>query len=1025
MIMNKRILLAGFSFLLFLAILLTLSTGNDTAQGKTITVDDDGGADYEVIQDAIYGAQAGDEIRVYDGVYYDTLWVDRSLSFVGNGSETTVIDGTGGDRSHVVQINANWVNVTGFTITGSENADGINSYNYDHITLTNNNISGNGQYGVFMELGNQYTIEDNNISHNNRRQGGAGWGGMKLSRSWYGEVHNNTFLNNYHEALRLSSSHNFNVTNNIITGTTGLYGIYLDPVSDSLFQNNTITDNNASGIWAMNSWDNHYLGNTISRNQEAIYGDTYGFFIQHSRGNLIMGNAISNSQAGDGLHLISSSELQVSQNTITHNLNQGIYMRNLDNATFSLNNLSWNGRSGICLNKSRDNLVIDNTILDNNYGDKVYYNGGINLDEAKNNTFEHNLIERSQVYGVRIYYSHNNTFSFNRVLRTITGQGAFLWESNANVFESNEFSENDGSGLQLEYARDNRILNNTLDKNTKRSNSDAVIWVVSSPGTLVFNNSVTNTVTGHGIQAFESQGASFLQNTITGSGGHGFRILQMDGVEFAYNTIMNNNDTGIFVDYRSENNILHHNTIIDNENDAFDEGENNHWDNGSAGNFWDNYSGEDSDKDGIGETGFAIEGGTGLDRYPLMRPFDVVVPVAVAGPDQETSQDGEVMLDGSASSDNLWIVSWNWSFVHDDSDQELTGEAVDFEFLIVGNYEVTLTVTDAGGNTDTDTLWVRVSDTTPPVADAGADQMVAQGVSVLFDGSGSSDNGDVVNWTWSFSEYGENITLYGTMGNHVFTEMGGHEITLRIRDAVGLESTDVFQVNITDGTLPVAEAGSDVAVMEGETVTLDGRASTDNVGIVNWSWSFQDGGNMILYGSTVTHSFRTPGEYSIQMEVRDAAGYKDTDTVTITVEAASVAETGRITGSIGDNKGRNPVGVIIILLMVEENGTASYQGIQVTDASGAFSFENLTPGDYYLVPQDFVPPNNESRKLDPHWFGSFQVKAGETTVQELWIGYVDEDEDEGFLAGFGMELLIPALLFLALVWRRRRDGPGV
>jgi nitrous oxidase accessory protein NosD len=50
--------------------------------------------------------------------------------------------------------------------------------------------------------------------------------------------------------------------------------------------------------------------------------------------------------------------------------------------------------------------------------------------------------------------------------------------------------------------------------------------------------------------------------------------------------------------------------------------ENNIWDNGEEGNYWDDYSGSDINGDGIGDTPYTIyENFT--DLYPLTTPFDI------------------------------------------------------------------------------------------------------------------------------------------------------------------------------------------------------------------------------------------------------------------------------------------------------------------------------------------------------------------------------------------------------------------
>jgi len=85
---------------------------------------------------------------------------------------------------------------------------------------------------------------------------------------------------------------------------------------------------------------------------------------------------------------------------------------------------------------------------------------------------------------------------------------------------------------------------------------------------------------------------------------------------------ISNNDDGIHLYSSSDNNIFYHNNFLDNNQNAYDECD-NIWDNGypSGGNFWDDYMGNDTDGDGIGDTPYPIPSGDSEDRYPLMEPW--------------------------------------------------------------------------------------------------------------------------------------------------------------------------------------------------------------------------------------------------------------------------------------------------------------------------------------------------------------------------------------------------------------------
>ncbi len=64
---------------------------------------------------------------------------------------------------------------------------------------------------------------------------------------------------------------------------------------------------------------------------------------------------------------------------------------------------------------------------------------------------------------------------------------------------------------------------------------------------------------------------------------------------------------------------------------------------------------------------------------------------------------------------------------------------------------VTLNVTDAGGNWNTDTTNITVIDITKPEANAGSSRLVPIGKTVIFNGSSSSDNVMISDYSWEFN----------------------------------------------------------------------------------------------------------------------------------------------------------------------------------------------------------------------------------------------------------------------------------
>jgi hypothetical protein len=156
-----------------------------------------------------------------------------------------------------------------------------------------------------------------------------------------------------------------------------------------------------------------------------------------------------------------------------------------------------------------------------------------------------------------------------------------------------------------------------------------------------------------------------------------------------------------------------------------------------------------------------------------------------------------------------------------------------------------------------------------------------------------------------------------------------------------------------DSVPPVANAGPDRVVDEDTPVTLDGTASTDNVGIASYTWTFTDGGPVTLSGATATYTFATPGTYTITLTVRDADGNVGTDTLVLTVrdrtnpavsitapvEGASVPGSVLVSADATDN-----VGVVRVEFRLDgiSVGNDTSAPFEVTVPSGRLSAGNHT-----------------------------------------------------------------------------------
>ena len=85
--------------------------------------------------------------------------------------------------------------------------------------------------------------------------------------------------------------------------------------------------------------------------------------------------------------------------------------------------------------------------------------------------------------------------------------------------------------------------------------------------------------------------------------------------------------------------------------------------------------------------------------------LDTTKPTANAGSDQTVNEDTPITFDGSASSDNIDIISYDWNFGDETTG---TGKTATHTYMDAGTYTVMLTVKDAAGNSATDTMIVTV-----------------------------------------------------------------------------------------------------------------------------------------------------------------------------------------------------------------------------------------------------------------------------------------------------------------------------
>ncbi|XP_046672633.1 dyslexia-associated protein KIAA0319 [Homalodisca vitripennis] len=142
--------------------------------------------------------------------------------------------------------------------------------------------------------------------------------------------------------------------------------------------------------------------------------------------------------------------------------------------------------------------------------------------------------------------------------------------------------------------------------------------------------------------------------------------------------------------------------------------------------------------------------------HVFVKPPTNKPPTANAGKNMTVSlPQTTVLLDGSKSSDDIKIVSWNWEMVSGPGKVEFSAKnesVTNVTSLTKGQYIFKLTVTDGNGNIAANTVSVTVTQNSnsPPKANAGGDHTVELPVDVLvLNGTQSRDDLAIAKWLWT------------------------------------------------------------------------------------------------------------------------------------------------------------------------------------------------------------------------------------------------------------------------------------
>jgi parallel beta-helix repeat protein len=151
--------------------------------------------------------------------------------------------------------------------------------------------------------------------------------------------------------------------------------------------------------------------------------------------------------------------------------------------------------------------------------------------------------------------------------------------------------------------------NNTIIDNSISDNMFMGIYVSTSSSNTISNNSIQNN--GYGLLL----DSSVYEDTLGGIPGD-INIVRYNTVNG--NNVSNSSQFGVYLVDCEDNTFFHNN--FSNHRQVYSNNSTSRWDSEAEGNYWSDYAGTDTDKNGFGDTPYAIDSDN-QDNHPLMGLF--------------------------------------------------------------------------------------------------------------------------------------------------------------------------------------------------------------------------------------------------------------------------------------------------------------------------------------------------------------------------------------------------------------------
>jgi len=617
------------------------------------------------------------------------------------------------------------------------------------------------------------------------------------------------------------------------------------------------------------------------------------------------------------------------ENTVIYSGTKSAYMIDITADSVSLEDLkiqdltaTSHRKAVIHISLNVSSVTIVDCVIDyskNGYG--VYIDGPTSSIVIKNNNFNYSN-------GIYIKNSNAITIHGNNLYNCSNDPALKLVSSDGNHIKDNTFN-NIKYGIYLSQSNNNNIINNTISDSSNGG-------IVLNGG--INNNLINNTIYSNGISGIylDSSDGIVYGNTLYDNliginvGGTGNNISD--------NTIYASTQRGIYAKSGSRNNIIFDNTFTDNTGShALEEG-GNQWDDGSVGNYWDDFYGPDPNNlnntvayDSVVVPGvYKYTRGGVTDNYPkgvYQKQPEISDPSPAnleAGVDRSPRLSVTVEDPDPGSYEErldvyfYYILNDTYNLIGMKSDVESGHEAsiafsstiegknavYSYKGLGYGYIGVWYVVAEDSYTRSTSPIWIfstvepPVNNTKPIISIKAQDEYTVGneihariGDSIQFDASDCYDpDGEIIFYRWSFGD--GTATINEVSSIHSYKSEGAYIANLAVIDDDGSSSTSDITVRIEDTNRdPSADINAPTTGYVGDLIVFNSSGSSDpdpDDSIASYLWDFGDG--TTSEEENPLHQYSTAGKYTVLLTVTDQNEAEDTATVEVLIKTKSTEE---------------------------------------------------------------------------------------------------------------------------------------